>query len=291
MSDIRYVVITPVRDEEEFLPTTIKSMCTQTVLPYRWILVNDGSRDRTANIVEEAAVRNRWILPVHRGDRGSRAAGSGVIEAFYDGYRRVEAEDWDFIAKFDADLSFPPDYFERCIHEFAIDPNLGIAGGTCSKLQNGKLVAEYTNEPKFHVRGPTKIYRRDCFRAIGGLLRAPGWDTVDQLKANMLGWKTRTFPNVRLHHLRPTGGAYGSWNDWVKNGLANYITGYDPLFMACKCIRRTFRKPHANNGAGLWLGFLKGYARRISQVKDPELIAFVRREQRRALFFRPSLWS
>jgi hypothetical protein len=141
------------------------------------------------------------------------------------------------------------------------------------------------------VRGPTKIYRRECFEAIGGLIVAPGWDTVDLIKANMLGWKTCSFPHIRLVHLRPTGNAYGAWKDLVKNGLANYITGYHPLFMAVKCIRRTLRNPRSLSGPALWFGFMKGYIKRIPQVDDREMIRYLRRQQWRALTMRSNLWS
>jgi poly-beta-1,6-N-acetyl-D-glucosamine synthase len=290
MVKYKYAVVTPVRDEEKFLPVTIAAMCAQTNLPVKWILVDDGSRDQTGVLIDNAAANHNWILTIHRKNRGFRQAGGGVIDAFYDGFACLADTEWDFLAKFDGDLSFDSSYFEQCITEFNRDATLGIAGGTCCKLVGGELVPEYTAEPRFHVRGPTKLYRRGCFEQIGGLIRAPGWDTVDLIKANMLGWSTRTFPHIRLQHLRPTGGAYGSWNDWVKNGLANYVTGYDPLFMACKCLRRTLRRPHAN-GAGLWLGFMKGYFRRMTRVDDPAMIRYLRAQQRRSLFFRKSLWN
>jgi glycosyltransferase involved in cell wall biosynthesis len=288
MSALNYVVITPIRDEEEYLPLTIASMCAQTVKPLRWVLVDDGSRDRTGALIDEAAAHNPWITAVHRTDRGSRQAGSGVIAAFNEGYALVAKESWDYVSKFDGDLSFDPDYFERCLTKMAADAKLGITGGTCSKVQEGKVVPEFAHEPPFHVRGPTKIYRRACFEAIGGLLMAPGWDTVDLIKANMLGWKTKTFPDIALIHHRPTGGAYGSWSNWVKNGLANYITGYDPVFMAVKCLRRSLRRPQS--GLGLWCGFMKGYFKRIPQVEDRAMIRYLRSQQRRALTFRSNLW-
>jgi biofilm PGA synthesis N-glycosyltransferase PgaC len=290
MGHTAYAVITPTRDEEPHLPRAIESMCAQTVPPARWILVNDGSRDRSGAIIDAAAAQHPWITAVHRPDRGYRQAGTGVIAAFYEGFSRIAGEPWDFVAKFDGDLSFPPDYFERCLGEFAADPQLGIAGGTCCKLVNGEVVPEFEGEPAFHVRGPTKIYRRECFEAIGGLIKAPGWDTVDQIKANMLGWKTRTFTHIRLIHHRPTGGAYGSWNDWVKNGLANYVTGYDPVFMTCKCLRRALNRPHLA-GVALWIGFVKGYLTRAPRVQDRAMLAYLRRQQWRALTFRSSLWS
>ena len=291
MSIPRYAVVTPVRDEEQYLPQTIASMCAQTLKPWRWVVVNDGSRDKTGELIEAAAAQHPWISVVHRKDRGTRQAGSGVIASFYDGYELVSRDALDYVVKFDGDLSFAPDYFEKCLREFDADAKLGIAGGTLCKLENGEMVPEFNADPPFHVCGPTKIYRRECFKAIEGLIVAPGWDTVDLIKANMLGWSTRSFPHIRLIHLRRTGAAYGLSKDGVKNGLANYITGYHPLFMAAKCLRRMLRNPFSLEGLCLWIGFMKGYVKRIHQVEDRAMIRYLRQQQFRALTFRSNLWS
>ena len=289
LSSPKYIVITPVRNEQEHLPKTIASMVAQTVLPTRWIIVDDGSKDETGAIADRAAAQYPWIRVVHRQDRGSRQAGSGVIAAFDDGFKLVPGAEWDAVVKFDGDLSFGPDFFERCLLEFELNPKLGMTGGTCCKEVDGVAVPECTGDPPFHVRGATKIYRRVCYEAIGGLLAAPGWDTVDEIKANMLGWETRTLPVPLIHH-RPTGDAYGAWSNWVKNGLANYVIGYHPLFMACKCLRRIFIRPYVTAGVGLMCGFLKGYFKGIPQVDDEPMIRFVRKQQWRALTFRKNLW-
>jgi GT2 family glycosyltransferase len=290
---LRYVVISPARDEASNISATIAAMCAQTHRPLLWVLVNDGSTDDTERLIDEAASTHSWIAAVHRSNRGSRQAGSGVIEAFYDGYRLVSALDWDCIVKLDADLSFEADYFERCLREFRDDPRLGIAGGTCCRIAEDRLVPEFDDEPSFHVRGPTKIYRRQCFESIGGLIKAPGWDTVDQLKANMQGWRTATFPHVRLVHLRESGSAYGSWRNWKKNGLANYVAGYHPVFMACKCVKRMLARPSPSGvreGIGLLCGYALGWFKRVPRVDDPALIRYLRMEQWRALLLRKSLW-
>jgi biofilm PGA synthesis N-glycosyltransferase PgaC len=289
MSQPRYVVVTPARNEQENIGLTISSMVAQECLPDLWVIVNDGSTDDTGNIVEEAAKCFPWIRVVHRSDRGFRKQGGGVVDTFNDGYKLIAAAPWEFLVKFDADLSFKPDFFLKCFEKFAEDPKIGIGGGLICHSVGGELVRESTEDPPFHVRGATKIYRRPCWQEIGGLVAAPGWDTIDELKANMLGWKTLTFESVKLSHHRPTGGASGSWNDWLKNGLANYITGYDPVFMACKCLRRSLRPPYLN-GLGLWIGFIRGYLRRTPQVDDPELIKYLRHQQWRALTLRRSFW-
>jgi glycosyltransferase involved in cell wall biosynthesis len=254
-----------------------------------WIIVNDGSKDRTGEIIERYAAQHDWIHALHRADRGYRKAGGGVIDAFYDGYDAINRKDWDFIVKFDGDLVFGESYFEGCIKEFACNPKLGIGGGTIYSNVDGKYILEEC--PGFHVRGATKIYRRKCWVDIGELIRAPGWDTVDEIKANMLGWETRSFPNIYLHQERVTGGAEGKWKDHVKHGLANYIAGYHPVFMMLKCLKRLFNKPRIIGSIALMTGFIKGYISDVSQVDDDDLIKYIRQQQMNRLLFRKSLWK
>jgi poly-beta-1,6-N-acetyl-D-glucosamine synthase len=200
-------------------------------------------------------------------------------------------KDWDFLAKFDGDLAFAPNYFEKCFRKFEQNPKLGIGGGLVCKDVNGDLVAEVKHDPAFHVRGATKTYRRKCWEEIGGLMTAPGWDTIDELKANMIGWETGTFQDLKVHQLKQTGSADGSSTNWVKNGLANYITGYSPVFMAFKCAGRLNKRPYLLQAAWLWWGFVSGYLKGVQQVADRELIRYVRRQQWRKLTRRSNIWG
>ena len=208
-SQVRYVVITPVRDEEEHLKSTIASMIDQTVEPVEWVIVNDGSTDGTARVIDECVARYSWIRGVHRENRGFRKSGGGVVEAFNDGLRSLVSPDWEFIVKLDGDLAFEPEYFEKCFDEFERQPRLGVGGGVICYLEEGGK--RFEECPRFHVRGATKIYRRVCWEAIGGFWPAPGWDTIDEVKANMLGWGTRSFDELHLVHHRLTGSADGPW--------------------------------------------------------------------------------
>ena len=269
---------------------TLASLVSQSARPLAWVIVNDGSNDGTGEIIDGATKEYTWIRAVHRPDRGFRKAGGGVIDAFYDGLALVSETPWDFLVKLDGDLSFGPNFFESCFERFDKNPRLGIAGGTICGMVNGTLIEESKGDPQFHVRGATKIYRKDCWQAIGGLHRAPGWDTIDEVKANMLGWKTMTFPELKLNHHRFTGNADGAWKNWVKNGLANYITGYHPLFMLAKCARRAFRSGAMTIPTGLGWGFFSGYLNRVPQA-EPEVVRYVRREQMKRLLFRESLWG
>jgi biofilm PGA synthesis N-glycosyltransferase PgaC len=285
----RYLIVTPARDEAEFIERTILAVISQSVRPVQWIIVNDGSSDETGVIVDRYAELHPWITAVHRPNRGHREAGRGVVDTFYDGYARIISPEWDFLVKLDADLSFPIDYFERCFAEFSADPNLGIGGGGIYHEVAGELRLEAN--PKFHVRGATKIYRRKCWDSLGGLLRSPGWDTVDELKANMLGWTTRSFLDLKVSHYRFTGAADGAWKNCVKDGRANYIAGYHPTFMLLKCISRLIRAPYLLGSVGLIFGFLSGYGMRTPRVQDRSLILYIRDQQVRRLLLQDSIWK
>lgn len=285
----RYAVISPVRDEADLIGRTIDSVIHQEVIPSQWIVVDDGSRDNTRTVVEERARECPWITVVRRPDRGFREPGTGVIDAFYSGYQHLRIPDWEFIVKLDGDLVLTADYFKNCFAEFRDDPTLGIGGGTVGHMRDGAMYIE--PNPSFHVRGATKIYRRDCWDAIGGLLKAPGWDTVDELKANMLGWTTRSFSHLPVLQGRPTGATNGVWGNAVKNGRANYITGYHPLFMALKCLGRARRKPYVVGGAGLMFGYLQGYLTKLPRVPDQALIRYTRQQQLRRLLLLDSIWQ
>ena len=289
VADVKYVVITPVRDEEDHIEATIRTVCRQTVRPAQWVIVDDGSTDGTAGIIDRYADQEPWIQVVHRPNRGFRKSGGGVVEAFYDGYSVLRSEDWEFIVKLDGDLSFGADYFEKCFEHFRREPQLGIGGGEIYHEVAGELKLEVN--PRFHVRGATKIYRRACWEAIGGLLQAPGWDAIDEIKANMLGWKSYSFADLRLVHHRVTGLADGWWRDRVKHGLACYVTGYHPLFVAASCLHRLAQKPYLVGSAAVCWGFVKGYITGAPRLSDARLIDYVRRQQLRRLCGLETIWK
>lgn len=288
---LKYVVITPVRNEGGRFGRTVASMESQEQRPARWVIVNDGSTDSTGQIADAAAGRHDWIRVIHRPDRGRRLPGTGVMETFYDGLEAMGDLSWDCLVKLDGDLAFAPDYFKRCLGKFAENTRLGIGGGMVCCRRGGQLVSEVSHDPPFHVRGATKMYRRACWEQIGGLICLPGWDTVDELKANMLGWQTRTFADLAVEQLKATGTADGAWQNWIKNGLANYVTGYHPLFMLAKCCRRSLRYPWLMSGLALGWGYLSGYLKRLPRVEDPAFKRYVWRQQWNHLRFRTSLWS
>lgn len=291
MNDPSYIVITPVRDEAQYIGKTIESMVGQRIRPSRWVIVDDGSSDSTPQLAEAAAARVPWITVIRRKDRGARKSGGGVVEAFYDGYAAIRDLRWDYLVKLDGDLSFDEQYFATCLERFAADPSLGIGGGTICVTERGRLKVESAGDPSFHVRGATKIYRHACWQSISPLVQAPGWDTIDEVRANLHGWTTRTFHDIQLVQHKTTGSADGAWRNWYKNGRANYMTGYDPVFMGAKCLKRVFANPPVIAAVALAAGFCSGYVRQLPRVHDPKAIEYLRRQQRRRLLLRSSIYD
>lgn len=284
----RYAIITPVRDEEKHIERTIESVCRQSVLPSEWVIVDDGSTDRTGDILDRLTAQLSWIRVIHRTNRGFRKSGGGVVEAFYEGYNTLRYNDWDFIVKLDGDLSFAPEYFEKCFDYFQRDPNLGIGGGVIYHDISGSLQLE--KSPRFHVRGATKIYKRACWEAIGGLWPAPGWDTIDEVKANMLGWKTYAFADLHLLHHRFTGSEDGLLRDRMKHGTVCYVSGYHPLFLAASCFYRISQKPYVIGSAATIYGFVKAYLTHLPRLEDRSYVTYIRRQQMRRLLGMQTIW-
>ena len=286
---IKYVVITPVRDEEAHLKKTVDSMINQTMRPAEYILVNDGSSDRTGEIIDQYCREHSWIRAIHRSDRGFRKWGGGIIEAFYAGFNALNCKDWQFLCKLDGDLSFDPGYYAGAIKEFQENHQIGIGGGVLYHYKDGRKILE--KHPTFHVRGGVKIYRRRCWEEIDGLWVGPGSDTVDEVKANMLGWTTMSFFDLHLIHHRPTGESWGRWGGFVKDGQIDYVYGSHPAFLMAKVLVRLFRRPYVMGSLALAYGYIKAFFQRCPRVDDAELIKYLRRQQLARLMGRETIWK
>jgi len=285
------VIVSAVRNEAKYLGRTLESVIGQTLRPLKWVIVDDGSSDSTGQLADNASAGHNWIHAIHRADRGFRKSGAGVMEAFYEGYGMVENGKWEFVAKLDGDLSFGPNAFQIILDAFSRDHRLGISGGDILQEKDGREVIESKNDPDFHVRGATKVYRRACWDAMGGILPVTGWDTLDEVKANMLGWQTRRIPEARFFHLRPTGGADGGWRNAFKNGRGSYISGYHPIYLLSKCIKRLPSRPFLIQSLGLFAGFFSSYFTKAERIKDRDLIRYLRKQQLKRLVGLPTTWQ
>jgi biofilm PGA synthesis N-glycosyltransferase PgaC len=277
----KYVVITPVRDEAEYIKMILTSMIAQTVKPAQWIIVNDGSTDRTGEIASNYAAQYPWITVINREDRGFRQRGPGVVKAFYEGLSHLTVTDYEVIVKLDGDLSFDPCYFETLMRSFANNPRLGITCGKIYVQENGRWISERYLTP--WTSGPSKVYRRACFEQIGGLRRSLGWDGADNWHAQMLGWEIGRDRRLKVLHHRPWGMATGSLKSRVEEGQGAYYMGYHPLFLFVRGIWRMIKqRPYVIGGCAMIWGYVASWLTRRERV-EPELVRFVQRAQLRLL--------
>ncbi len=282
-TDRRYLVISPCRNEAGFMRRTLDSMVGQTLRPALWVIVDDGSTDATPEILADYAQKHDWIRVVAKPDRGHRAVGPGVIEAFYAGLETV-SDDIPYLCKLDLDLDLPPRYFETLVERMEADPRIGTCSGKPYVMRGGSLVSERRGD-EMSV-GMTKFYRRACFDAIGGFVREVMWDAIDCHKARQLGWKAVSWdhPDLNFEHLRPMGSSQQSiYTGRRRHGFGQYFMGTDPLYFFATAVFRALEPPYVLGGLAMLQGYLGAWLRGEKQLDDPELRAFIRAYQRRAL--------
>jgi glycosyltransferase involved in cell wall biosynthesis len=278
----RIVVISPCRDEEATLERTIACVRAQTRPPDRWVVVDDGSRDRTSEILERAASEIPYLRVVRRPDRGFRKLGGGVIDAFYDGLTAVDVA-YDFIAKMDMDLEFSPRYFERILEHFDRDPRLASASGKVYRRDRGRLIEEFMIDEM--VAGQFKLYRREAFERIGGFVRALMWDGIDFHRARMEGYRTASLedPELRIVHLRLMGSSDSSvYRGRLRWGQGQWYMGSAFPYVLASGVFRMREQPRGVGGLLVIAGYLISALRREARYDDP---AF-RRELRRWQYLR-----
>jgi glycosyltransferase involved in cell wall biosynthesis len=280
---MKYVLITPAHNEEAFIEKTVASVVGQTVLPERWVIVDDGSTDRTAEIVDSYTQRYPWIELIRRRAQ-SRRSFAGKVHAFNAGLERVQQSlEFEVIGNLDADISFDPKYLEFLIGKFSEDPRLGVAGTPFTE-DDGYDTARDSFEGENHVAGGCQLFRRQCFADVGGYIANPagGIDWIAVTTARMKGWRTRSFPQKRFHHYRTLGTA-------GRSGLAasfsygekDYYLGGSPVWQIFRVAYRITKQP--GDGLAMLAGYCWAALRRIRRPVSAELMRFHRREQMKRL--------
>lgn len=276
----RYCLISPCRDESQYMTETLQSVTSQSEPPALWVIVDDGSTDETPEILREWASRFDYIRIVTRADRGARKVGPGVIDAFYAGYDTVDPHDFDFVCKLDLDLELPPRYFEILMDKMEADPRLGTCSGKPYMSLNGKLVSEKCGDE--NSVGMTKLYRVECFEEIGGFVREVMWDGIDGHRCRMLGWVAASYdePELRFVHLRPMGSSHkGFLTGRMRHGFGQYFMGTSPVYMTASALFRMTRPPVLAGGAAMWWGYVKSMLGGVPRYGDDEFRRFLRRYQ------------
>lgn len=258
---MNYYIIIPTYNEEKFIALTLQSLVEQSVLPSKIVVVNDGSTDKTEEIVQSFVSKYPFITLVNKTSDAIHLPGSKVIQAFQKGLETLD-EDYDILAKLDADLIFPKNYFETIIKHFKSDSQIGMVGGFCYIEKNGNWILESLTD-KDHIRGALKAYRKETFQQIGGLKAAMGWDTVDELLCKFYNWKVVTDETLQVKHLKPTGASYDKTARY-KQGEAFYSLGYGFLITAIASLKLALKKKKPL----LFMDYLKGFWKAKSSNKE-----------------------
>jgi len=279
----RYVLITPARNEEDFIEKTLESMIQQTAPPIRWVIVDDGSSDRTAEIVERYAKSYPWIELVRHPQRKERNF-AGKVNAFNEGFKRIQNLQFAFVGNLDADISFGPDHFEYLLKKLQGDKALGVV--STAYTQDDWDSTKDSFEGQVSAAGACQLFRYGCFVDIGGYSASPagGIDWIAVTTARMRGWKTRNYPERRFHHHRTMGTANRSEvGAAFAFGAKDYLLGGSPVWEVLRSAYRMTQRPIVIGGVALFLGYCWSAFRRVERPVSSEFMRFHRQEQMKKL--------
>jgi glycosyltransferase involved in cell wall biosynthesis len=284
MTEDGLLVISPCRDESQYMRQTLDTMVSQTRKPDLWLIVDDGSTDETPEILKAYAAQHDWIQIITRENRGKRAVGPGVIDAFYAGYNAVDADKYAFVCKLDLDLRLPERYFEILLQRMQDNPNIGTCSGKAYiETPHGLENERHGDETSL---GMTKLYRHSCFKKIGGFVREVMWDGIDCHTCRMHGWIACSWdePGLRFVHLRPMGSSQvGIHTGRMRHGYGQYYMGTSFLFMLASAVYRLNEKPYITGSAAILWGWLRAALTAKPRYQNKEFRQFLRKYQMRAL--------
>ena len=275
---LKYVLITPARNEQAFIEGTIRSVVSQTVLPIKWVIVSDGSRDGTDDIVKKYLPDHPWLELIRMPERKERHFAGKVI-AFNAGYDKVKHLDYDIIGSLDADISFDPEYFVFLLSKFAQYRELGVAG---TPFREGESQYDYRFSRKEHVSGACQLFRRKCFEEIGGYIpiKEGAIDLTAVVTARMKGWRTETFTEKYCVHHRSMGTAKSNvFKALFISGYGDYRMGVHPLWQLCRSVYQMSRRPLLLGGSILLIGYLWALVKRAPKPVSKEFVDFRGEEQ------------
>jgi biofilm PGA synthesis N-glycosyltransferase PgaC len=280
-----YVLISPCRNEQDYMRQTLDSVVAQSVKPALWVIVDDGSTDSTPAILAEYAAQHDWIRIVRREDRGHRAVGPGVVDAFYSGFASIEPDQFEFLCKLDLDLRLPPRYFEILMQRMALNPAIASCSGKAYIEQGGALENERHGDDT--SLGMTKFYRTECFIKMGGFVREVMWDGIDCHRCRMMGWIACSWdePELRFIHLRPMGSSQqGILTGRMRHGYGQYFMGTGLLYLSASALSRVNQKPYLIGSLAMVWGWVWSALQAKPRYADLKFRQYLRSYQMMVLF-------
>jgi glycosyltransferase involved in cell wall biosynthesis len=281
MRSHRLLVVTPAKNEAQYISRTIASMLNQTVLPEQWIIVDDASTDDTPRLATDIARHHPWITLLQKDGSAERRVGLATVDAIKLALAKTDVPDFDFLCVLDADIELPASYFAQILAEFDRNPRLGIAAGQVYEFNPKGQLVPMRGAPEA-TAGAVKCWRRRCFEEIGGLIEEPGWDGIDQYQAAFYGWTTRTFDRegMSVLHLRQMGSSHrGLLHGRARRGRSGYFMGSHPLWMLASAVFHASDSPFLLASLATLAGYFKAWGRSEPRINNPELIRFIRKKQ------------
>jgi glycosyltransferase involved in cell wall biosynthesis len=276
---ISYALVTPARNEEAYLEAVVQSVISQRIPPKKWIIVSDGSTDRTDEIARKYAAQYDWIEVVRMAEHRDRNF-AAKVSCFNAGYEHLKGIEYDVIGNLDADITFDEDYFAFLLAKFAENLRLGVAGTPF--VEEGYSSADDSYEGGDHVAGGCQLFRRECFEEIGGYpsVKAGSVDKIAVVTARMMGWETKSFREKKFFHHRKLGtGGSSTWMAAFSYGKRDFRMGRHPLWESFRVVYRMTKKPYFIEGALLMAGYVWAAVRREERPVSRDFVAFVQKEQ------------
>ncbi len=280
---LSYVLITPARNAEALIELTIKSVVRQTVLPSRWIIVNDGSVDGTEEIVRNYVERFSWI-DLLQSPKHSDYDFSAKARCFNAALEKLKDLEFDVVANIDSDVSFEEDYFAFLLKKLEQHPELGVVGTPMREPGHDSVDDALFNDTD--VFGACQVFRRGCMEDIGGYLslKHGGVDWAAVRMARMKGWETRSFLEKRFLHHRIMGATEsGVWWGMFNHGRKDYRLGNHPVWQLFRAAYQMTCRPRIIKGLFLFAGYVWEFVAGPKRLIPKELVRFHRREQRERL--------
>jgi glycosyltransferase involved in cell wall biosynthesis len=280
--DFSYAIVTPCFNEEKNIGIVLNSVVTQTILPKKWIIVDDESTDRSSDIINEFSKRYDWIEYCYNQKIKGKSYYCNNVYAILKGLEQLKNTAYNYLAILDADIELCPDYYERIAAKFQKNPPLGIASGTYLEIENGawiEAIIDRRSTPK-----AIQVFRRECYEKCGGYLpfEFGGEDSGMEVMARMRGWRTWSFNDIVVKHHRPvgTGEGHSLLAARFNLGITDYSLGTHPLFMIIKCFKRIFwEKPHFWSGIARLIGYTFGWLKGVKQFLPIEAVSYLQKEQ------------
>jgi glycosyltransferase involved in cell wall biosynthesis len=273
-----YALVTAAYNEEGYIEQTIESVVAQVLLPALWVIVSDGSTDRTDEIVQRYAATHSFIRLIRRERDHNRDFASKVF-ALNAGVNSLQPGNIEFLGHLDADLSLDPGYFYDLMKRFQEDPRLGLASGWLREKVGGEYRTCRESSSR-SVPGAIQMFRYECYRDIGGLLPIEygGEDWYAEIMARKRGWRVRSFPDLHVCHLRGTGTKGGRLRYCYREGMTDFVLGSHPLFELAKVSKRILSRPYVLGAVARLLGFVIAHVC-VDRMVPPDVVRFLRKEE------------